>query len=690
MIQRLLFANKPLLSTMKAIRNIFSVLLVKVSSITATSTIKLFVSLTVLTIINLFIFKDHYLGKNGFPWDFNETYLALPAYWISAHQNGIDPNWIPFQSMGYPLYMHFQSGYHYAPNWIFVLLGITYNGATAVILECIHVLFGALGVLFASRILNIPWRFALLAAASYHCFGGFYSNAQHVDIIRGFAYLPWVLAPLLVNKESPLLLARISLYITPIIVTLFSTGSYPGIIVSTLLIFICLGAHKLIFQNELRKHTLFCGIGLVIGLGLSSGYLLPTLLSAKEVARTHGTLNYEYLGLIDTFTTVFKIGYSAYKHDISMQSMSIGIIPVILLAQPIKQFNYKSIQLLIAAFIGLLIAAGAIHPYLIKIFPPAGLSRFTYSDYKGIIGLFLVFIAFSAPRPKNLNINFFLVFIILGAVFLNLTNEKNGIKQTFYIIAIGTASIFLLKKTRSRWAISLLLTLIVVDWARIHLNEGYYKSIRAELYLSPIIGEPNARKQKLLNEWRIPPESRPPRLSNKDAPITYRGYYDGSYMMFDYGGAMNLTRYQKIFTDPESINFATSSWAYRTSAPEKTAKRVLQKSYGTTKITYKIDSPTAFTFTENEVYWPGWSGIIEGTTELPIKPFDDKGFRSWSLPSGNYTFNTKFTKPYKLMVTWSVSISLFLLLSYLYLLFKTTSLPLVTSIDSGKSSGYSI
>jgi hypothetical protein len=55
-----------------------------------------------------------------------------------------------------------------------------------------HVCFGGLGVLAFARSRRLGWSWATLAAVAYLFFGGFYGEAEHADIVRGFSYLPWL------------------------------------------------------------------------------------------------------------------------------------------------------------------------------------------------------------------------------------------------------------------------------------------------------------------------------------------------------------------------------------------------------------------------------------------------------------------------------------------------------------------
>ena len=61
--------------------------------------------------------------------------------------------WMPFQSMGYPFLLNLQTGVFYPPMWVFPLLRIPYTLPAAVVLQCLHVFAGALGMYVLARAL---------------------------------------------------------------------------------------------------------------------------------------------------------------------------------------------------------------------------------------------------------------------------------------------------------------------------------------------------------------------------------------------------------------------------------------------------------------------------------------------------------------------------------------------------------
>ena len=65
--------------------------------------IRLGLPLAVLFLQNVVIFWGHYFKDVGFPRDFLMSYYGVVAFWTTAVQKGINPQWIPFEAMGYPL-----------------------------------------------------------------------------------------------------------------------------------------------------------------------------------------------------------------------------------------------------------------------------------------------------------------------------------------------------------------------------------------------------------------------------------------------------------------------------------------------------------------------------------------------------------------------------------------------------------
>jgi len=72
------------------------------------------------------------------------------------------------------------------------ILHLPYTLHAASMLQALHVAAGALGAsVLAAKLLRCQ-SVGFVAGAAYMVYGGFYSNAEHPDIVRAFSLLPWL------------------------------------------------------------------------------------------------------------------------------------------------------------------------------------------------------------------------------------------------------------------------------------------------------------------------------------------------------------------------------------------------------------------------------------------------------------------------------------------------------------------
>ena len=114
--------------------------------------------------------------------------------------------------------------------WLFGLLHVALVFRLTTDMQVVTVLFGALGVLCLARARSLAWRWALVAAAAYLFFGGFYGESEHTPYIYGFADLPWLLWSLTPPRNPTARWTR--LIALPLIGWLIVSGAYPADAVS--------------------------------------------------------------------------------------------------------------------------------------------------------------------------------------------------------------------------------------------------------------------------------------------------------------------------------------------------------------------------------------------------------------------------------------------------------------------------
>jgi hypothetical protein len=663
---------------------------------------KLFLSvLLILTLQNLILFFRHYFQGYGIPWDFCQTYHAFPYYWIELTKLGIDASWVPFAGMGYPLFMNLQSGFFYPFFWGFVIFNQPYTFHAAVVMQGIHVLFAGIGGAVCARLLGLSWRHALFAGVLYQGFGGFYSNAEHPDIVRSFAFIPWMLSPVFADwtKLQQSRLLKISIATLPFIIYCQWTGGYPGITIASLFILGIIVFTRLLFGDD-RKTGSMILVSCIAGTLLASVFLLPVAMQMSEIARASGTqsISYDYLLPGDVFALLYRVNNPSFAHDISMRSLFVGIPVIALVLIGITNLYWRSWNkwIIFSGVLALLMSTGLLHSQVIKLFPPLGFSRFTMAEYRAFIALALILLAagtLQSIEKTQRKDNYvwalvLLLFLWIGNQFLGI-NKLGRFREGMLLFAVLVATIVVLGPLRSKKALWVLPALIIIslfDWGRVHGVAHYFAMIKGQAYCET---QSNRVANKKLLDKRLTTstgECRAARVNIEGedfAHFSWRGYYSGEYMMQDYAGSIQFKRQKKILADTSLTEFAASPWRM-VSVPDKTQINAIDfrnvmpviahcVSYGTTEISHTVDMATPGLIVENEIYWLGWQAELINLNNQEheiIKPLDVNGFRGWHLPAGKYDMIEKYTPPYR-KLSVSVTFSGFLVwLGVLFILWK--------------------
>lgn len=529
---------------------------------------------------NLLIFSGHYFGNVGFPWDFVKTYYAIPAFWTTALKEGVFPQWIPFQSFGYPLALNAQSGLYYPFFWLFAIPGIQLSLDTAVSLQAVHVLIGAIGMfIFLNYFLRKP-QYALLGAIAFQFFGGFYSNAEHQDIVRAFAFAPWIFFVFTLNFEN-FSLPRRSLFI-PVAVYVLATGGYPGNFISTLFVmfvYVCLQLLNLATKGKKSNYVLILTASKVFGLAglgiaLSLIFLGPIYQEMDQLTRFSND-NIRYAGLWLQQLPSLIMPNQFVPGEISMTSVFIGL-PVLVFASYVPLSILKKYWILLVVLgLAVIMAGGDTSPgweAITSTFPFLKLSRFPSSDYRVFIAIPIILlgmIGLKAMRECEFRWKWFAAksaFVVSWFVLILMMLKSDEV--TFQV----TASIGILCATiivcvyhfRSKTPVKeketgmahlsklsitifiLALILISADgfrvisamqtW-RITPYDDYYKRFNLPL-------QDNSRDLSSQNIFENLPERRQSReiIYHKNDP-TFKGYLTGNYMTSDYGNTILNARH---------------------------------------------------------------------------------------------------------------------------------------------------
>jgi hypothetical protein len=627
----------------------------------------------VLVAQNAALFSGHYAGALTFPFDFQKSYHAVPFFWTSAASAGTLPMWVPFQGVGSPLPMNLQSGLFYPPFWFFPAFGVTYSLHAATVLQALHVALGALGMSWLARVRGLPWRYALLAGAAYQVSGGFFSNAEHPDIVRGYAWTPWLLAALSTRAGERSALPLRALFL-PAIVYLVLTGAYPGqAIAAVALSFVVLaaqllerGAHARSARERLLDLAPRAGL-VVLGVLMAMVHLLPAWLQRSEVllARDTGNEAMWGMGFKNLFTTFLPYDADLLGGPRTMRSLFVTL-PICAgafwLGRAALLAELPMLALLLAA--GTMIQAGAVFQLVAKLIPPLGMSRFPAADYRAMVLVPLVLLGVQGAKHvleersrlwvHALRALAFLAFVWAGC---RIWRENSGLPdesvRPLAAVLLGTALVLAVGRFRSigaRFGAVALAGLALGDGYRMHhaIPEKWQAKLPRKLDFDEMRGQ-------LVAELK---ESRAERPARREMP-TFDGYLRGRYVLYDYAASDRLAGPAQLlgkgslkpFVKGPSSPLLLSEEA--AAAPLAALGRPLDPSAGSAKSTgyaaervrYAVSTRVPAVLVENELAFPGWTAVREddGTVIEPVAAAWP--LRAWKVPAGDYSLALTFRMP---------------------------------------------
>ncbi len=651
----------------------------------------------VLAAENLAIFWNHYFRGWGFPWDFLGPYYAMVAYWTSGVRLGSFPQWVPYQSMGYPLAVNLQSGLSYPPFWIFPLFNAGYSLRRAVFLQCLHVLVGSLGAYALSRRCGRARRDALLAAIAFQLFGGFFSNAEHPDIVRGFALAPWLLWSLTLPPARTRR-QRLPLWV-PLTVFLLATGGYPGILLAGLLlgaVWVAVQVVERIAAGEPARRLLsFAASAAVLaglGLAMAAIHLGPAWLHRSELARYSERAAFETIALGLPHLPGLFLPNRFLPGNVSMTSTFLPL-PLLLAAfwAPWARRGVRSALVLSA--VAAAMAAGQASPLyrlIGAIAPPLAYSRLPAADYRVFFALGLVLLGASGlARLRRAKVRLLRSWRLLAfaALFVwGLAATLSGRSErpaAVFAVASALAAILLFTLSRARRPhaapalVASLAFLMLADAGRVLLRMQH---LDGDLWRLPDVE--GTCRQRFPDAFRegfdgtVPRElfetrSGPRGPRHAAPPGTYKaaGYLRGDLLVSDHSGTVLAARRAieanqawsefmerpwtplllPLAADPASapaFSSALEEGAARSWPPEA---RVVQTFWNNERIEYEVHLKTPALLVENEIFFPGWRATLsagpgEPKTELETLPVAG-AFRGWKIPSGSYRMTAAFDFP---------------------------------------------
>lgn len=638
-----------------------------------------FLFMALLALQNVVVFHNHYFNDFGFPWDFSQGYYVMTAFWTTLVSQGVYPTWVPFHSMGMPFDLILQTGAHYPPLWIFPLLKIEYSLHAAVVFQCLHVLLGAIGMFVFLRrsIPNNRYQpfYAFFGAFVFQFFGGFYSNAEHVDIIRAFALTPWLFYFFyLCGPTAPQISPRH--FFIPGIILFISTGAYPGNIISSLAVAGLFCLFQLIWlwqQGRTIKDTLRLAIFIFLmtcmGLGLSCFHFGPAGLFKDYLVRSAEVGNFNVIMMLNLkHLPGLFLENGVIPGEVSMSSTYLTLPVLIMLSfLPLHVFKQQWVSMGILAF-SLLMVTGPDSFFwvvLTKFITPMQYSRMPASDYRIFIAIILVYFASLAIKAlvegaftrKSLIARTGLVlFWFSQGLYISYPALRSAPVYQACAICISTWAclVFFIGYGKNhphalRFFMLAGLLLISLDAIRVLPRMGLsFPGINMSTWRAPSIsniyqtmGVPLKSNDHLLAYKILPmtPDRRPARIQI-DSPINsleyFQGFVAGTYVLNTVKSPNLLKSGAMIMDNPIYKKFMLNEWiplffnkpqsgpggtndsipldSIKTAFREASAASldaVRQVRYGVNEIEYTLALTKPVLMVENEIYFPGWSATLK-------------------------------------------------------------------------------
>jgi hypothetical protein len=663
-------------------------------------------SLAVLAAVNLYTFRDHWRGSSSFTFDFPMAYYAFTSYWIASLQMGEWPHWIPYQSMGYPAALNPQLGMFYPPFWVFVLFRIPYTLHAANVTQALHVLFGSIGFFFfARRSFRLP--VALCGAVCFGLFGGFYTNAEHPDIVRAFSWMPWLLWALLLD-ESPMerrigawrIVTRLrtaNLFLPPIVYC-FLTGVYPGLMVSGMFmagVFILSQAAALFSRRRdrtaIRDGLAQCAL-VALGMGMALVYLLPMAYLRGSLARAHTYATFApwYLHASD-FYHLFLPSSLVTAEDYSMQGMQLPLPLLLFVPLARARKGLAAPVAAMAAVAGVMSFQGLrpVSAFVAQIAPVFRLSRFPAGDYRIFICLALLLAALAgleyvlrSPEAAWRNAAILLATlaaVLAPSIYLITTPIPAAGKQILplflaleglgCLLAIAGWLLFAHTKwNNAAWVWILTAGCIAVSIPTLRQMKDFWSDPHIEAYLYDQQGLPLAgpdRRLRVVNLFFTRQSQRPARVDEAASRpgmfgIPWRGYIEGVYMTRDWGGTQPMGL-QTVAGNPSlamvmrlpgellavdctpQVCSAGDSGGVTLPGRPPAGK---SSEYSRNYVVYEANLPARSLVVENEMYAPGWSGHCETHGERLVPKQIDGALRGWVLEGGKHRLRLVYRTPW--------------------------------------------
>ena len=698
-------------------------------------------ALLLIFVVVSVVFYSFILGNSTFPWDFQGPYLT---HAIARMRDGTflsPPLWMPWGGFGIPGHLSLQDGTWYLPQYLFDFFNWPYDLVGATRLQVAHVFLGGAGVYFFLRIFGASRLMALAGCLAYVFNPAFFSNGQHVDIVRGTALIPWVL--IAVDRLCRGV-GSWGFLLCVVVIWQFLVGSYPGLIVSAA--YACAAivfVHLLKAKQEGRNFFLLSVIiffAAAIASGLSAVKFLPALMDAENFKNSPTAV----VGLDWTLLTsiVFDFDLEFMSNDVSMRDIFIATPVLFLSLIGLVQKQKSALPYLFLAIGAIPMVGSDSVQRVVSMFPLMEVSRFHISDFRPVLSIALLMFAVSGAdvllrldSGQSLRGIGCASIVLMALFFFGWMVGQPPEAFIWPLVSIACFLVFIFLKPNDGASVFLALIPPFALLASVALS-GYGHQMRADRVWTvarsdsseiALFGE---TIRDLLSQDRGQSiEYRPARYVLTALPADRAALYDGrynfswyaqGYSAFGYedlrGSAIFRSLYDAARPEASKAQQQRMAWMLKRSSVsllpelsqfdiEKTSEcaatcrgvnvadeaHIHMVSFRNNGAVYEVNLDSPLAIVENEPYYPGWRARVcrDDSCSGTIRARSVAGvLRAWELPAGKYRLVTYFEPPgwrIALYISWaSIAVAL---LVFAVLLFLSRNQCLQNLIDPPRSGG---
>ena len=650
--------------------------------------------LGVLLVQQAVLLGGYWSGAVTPPWDFYGSYNTEAFAWW--HDGGFfdPPEWVPYLWGGYPAAASIQNSSWYLPVGV-VAEAMPFTIHAAAIVAALHVALGSMGAYVLVRRWVGGGAPAILALVAYTFATPFFSNAQHVDVVRAAAWLPWVV--LIASPRWPWR-RWWAVPLAGLLVWQFAVGAYAGVVViAAYAIVVGVIAWQVTERPRPRDFLVPLAVTGLVALGLSLVKYLPNLLVRGVPVPGQPSPRIYSRGLLGTLFFGQDVEFLDF-YDLTMRSLFV-VAPVLLLLAFVPLRSAAARVALAMAVVPVLVGFPALPWFdLVGDLPGLGLSRFRFMDARTVAVVPVVVLgslglARLLRGPTHRARRLALAAVPALAVWIAATTPFVADQWLVPMVVLGLAAgaIVLAARTPLRAGAAAVLVVLAgvsgVDWA--HDAPQTWRTDRVETEIAHW-GEGAATliaaRQGVTGPQR--PGRTPPDPLGRDAwsPVWVSAYYTGRPVVAGKSALKGNESFEALFAavqDPERTwegeffaapgVLATPEVAADAGALARCAAdgscgpglAVVPTGYTPGEHGYGVVAATDSVVWFNEAHYRGWTltACAEECRDLPVSA-TDVGAVTATIPAGTWDLTLRYRTPGQAAGWWSFAAGVVLAAAY--------------------------